>query len=61
MAAADTPCAPIRRSASASISAITIADFGRIRAALGWEPRVALRDGLARTLAYYREQLAHYL
>jgi UDP-glucose 4-epimerase len=37
------------------------ADFSRIRAALGWEPRVALRDGLERTLAYYRENLEHYL
>jgi len=37
------------------------ADYSRIRAALGWEPRVALRDGLARTLAYYRQHLAHYL
>jgi UDP-glucose 4-epimerase len=30
------------------------ADFSRIRDALGWEPRVTLRDGLARTLEYYR-------
>jgi len=37
------------------------ADHGRIRASLGWEPRVALREGLARTLAYYREHLKHYV
>jgi UDP-glucose 4-epimerase len=37
------------------------ADFGRIRAELGWEPRVPLKDGLARTLAYYRKYLPHYL
>lgn len=37
------------------------ADFGLIRSALGWEPRVSLKDGLARTLAYYRKFLAHYL
>jgi UDP-glucose 4-epimerase len=37
------------------------ADFGKIRAALGWEPRVPLREGLARTLAYYQEHLAHYI
>jgi UDP-glucose 4-epimerase len=37
------------------------ADSSRIRAALGWEPRVTLRDGLARTLAYYREHLKQYL
>ena len=37
------------------------ADFGRIRGALGWEPKVPLRDGLAQTLAYYREHLGRYL
>jgi UDP-glucose 4-epimerase len=36
-------------------------DFSRIRAALGWEPRIALREGLERTLAYYRQNLQHYL
>jgi len=36
------------------------ADFSRIRESLGWEPRIALRDGLARTLAYYRENLEQY-
>jgi UDP-glucose 4-epimerase len=30
------------------------ADFSRIRDVLGWEPRVTLREGLARTLEYYR-------
>ena len=37
------------------------ADFSRIRSLLGWEPRVSLRDGLARTLAFYREHLKHYI
>jgi UDP-glucose 4-epimerase len=37
------------------------ADFSRIRSTLGWEPRVSLRDGLARTLAFYREHLKHYV
>jgi UDP-glucose 4-epimerase len=37
------------------------ADFSRIRGALGWEPNVPLRDGLERTLAYYREHLRHYV
>jgi UDP-glucose 4-epimerase len=36
-------------------------DWSRIHAALGWEPRVPLREGLSRTLAYYREHLARYL
>jgi UDP-glucose 4-epimerase len=31
------------------------ADFSRIRAALGWEPKVPLREGLARTIAYYQQ------
>jgi nucleoside-diphosphate-sugar epimerase len=36
------------------------ADFGRIRRELGWEPRVSLRDGLSRTLQYYRAEARHY-
>jgi UDP-glucose 4-epimerase len=36
-------------------------DFSLIRSTLEWEPRVSLREGLARTLAFYREYLAHYL
>jgi UDP-glucose 4-epimerase len=37
------------------------ADFTRIRSQLGWQPRVTLRDGLERTLKYYREYLDRYL
>ncbi len=37
------------------------ADSAKLRAATGWQPRVRLREGLARTVAYYREHLAHYL
>ena len=37
------------------------ANFGRIRSSLGWEPRVSLRDGLAKTLIFYREHLGAYL
>jgi len=33
-------------------------DIGRARELLGWEPRVPLRDGLARTIAWFR---AHQL
>lgn len=36
------------------------ADDGLIRAVLGWAPVVDLREGLARTLAYYREHIARY-
>jgi UDP-glucose 4-epimerase len=35
-------------------------DYGRIQTALGWRPRTSLREGLARTLAYYREHHAQY-
>jgi UDP-glucose 4-epimerase len=35
-------------------------DYGRIQFKLGWRPRTTLRDGLARTLAYYREHHAEY-
>jgi UDP-glucose 4-epimerase len=37
------------------------ADFSRIRSVLGWEPKVPLREALVRTLAFYRENLDHYL
>jgi UDP-glucose 4-epimerase len=36
------------------------ADFSRIGSALGWEPRVPLAEGLARTIAYYRENHDKY-
>jgi UDP-glucose 4-epimerase len=36
-------------------------DYQLIESELGWAPRVSLEEGLARTLAYYREHLAHYL
>jgi UDP-glucose 4-epimerase len=37
------------------------ADSGKFRSATGWEPRVTLRDGLARAIRYYREHLEHYV
>jgi UDP-glucose 4-epimerase len=37
------------------------ADSTRIRTALGWAPRVGLREGLERTIAYYRSHKDHYL
>jgi len=36
------------------------ADYRRIQGKLGWRPQVPLREGLARTLAYYREYREHY-
>lgn len=37
------------------------ASFDKIRAELGWEPRIGLREGLSRTLEYFRINLRHYL
>lgn len=36
-------------------------DYRRIRNELGWQPRISLREGLARTLDYYKEHLEHYV
>jgi len=35
-------------------------NFSFIHDELGWEPKVGLREGLRRTLAYYQEHRAHY-
>jgi UDP-glucose 4-epimerase len=37
------------------------ADAAKIKTALGWEPRVTLDDGLARTIDFYRKHKDHYL
>jgi UDP-glucose 4-epimerase len=37
-----------------------VSDITKIRRLLGWEPRVSLRDGLARTVEFYRERRADY-
>lgn len=37
------------------------ADDALIRTTLGWKPRVALRDALKRTVAFYRRELPYYL
>jgi UDP-glucose 4-epimerase len=36
------------------------ADYGKIEIELGWAPRVPLREGLERSLAFYREHGEHY-
>ncbi len=35
-------------------------DYQLISGRLGWQPQVGLRDGLERTLAFYRDERAHY-
>ncbi len=35
-------------------------DISKIRRILGWEPRTPLREGLERTVAFYRVNKAHY-
>ncbi len=35
-------------------------DSTKIRTELGWQPKTPLREGLARTLAYYQEYRRHY-
>jgi nucleoside-diphosphate-sugar epimerase len=35
-----------------------LSDSSRARERLGWVPQVALRDGLERTAAWYRDRLA---
>jgi UDP-glucose 4-epimerase len=37
------------------------ADSRKFHAAVGWQPRVTLRDGLSASVDFYREHLAHYL
>jgi len=37
------------------------ADYSKIQATLGWRPQVSLREGLQRTLAYYRQHLPRYV
>jgi UDP-glucose 4-epimerase len=36
-------------------------DYRKIRSELGWQPRITLREGLTRTLAYFSEKLPAYL
>lgn len=36
------------------------ADYGKINRLTGWEPKVSLKAGLARTVAYYQENHSHY-
>jgi UDP-glucose 4-epimerase len=35
-------------------------DYTKIHTELGWQPQISLREGIARTLAYYRKYKEHY-
>ena len=35
-------------------------DYAKVHAALGWEPRVGLAEGIERSLAYFRDRRASY-
>ena len=37
-----------------------VSDITKIRGLLGWEPRVGLRDGLSRTVEFYRDRRSDY-
>lgn len=37
------------------------ADFSRIQSVLGWEPKTTLEESLSKTVAFYRQNLNHYL
>jgi UDP-glucose 4-epimerase len=37
-----------------------VSDIAKIRGLLGWEPTVSLREGLSRTVAFYRDRRAEY-
>ncbi len=36
-------------------------DYRRIRSKLGWRPMVGLRDGMTRSIDYFRQHLEHYI
>lgn len=36
-------------------------DPGKYKAAVGWQPKVSLHEGVARTLEFYKANLSHYL
>jgi len=53
-------CAPFPTDRKAIDIGDYYGDYNRIQRAIGWQPAVSLRDGLARTLDYYRACRAHY-
>lgn len=51
----DSPCEPVYEDPRAGDVRDSQADASKARAALGWEPEVAFREGLERTVAYFLE------
>ena len=51
-----TSATPLRKAEQPGEADRTCADITRARA-LGWEPRVPLREGLLRSIAYIREHV----
>lgn len=50
---------PLTRSAVQALSTETVCDISKIRATLGFEARIGLEEGIARTVRWYRQQSAH--
>ncbi len=36
-------------------------DYTKIERALGWAPKTSLRDGVSKTIEFYREHIERYL
>ncbi len=36
-------------------------DSTKFRSAVGWKPKTNLREGLAKTIAFYRQHMSHYV
>ena len=48
----------VRHARAQTLPPTTLVALGRIQRELGWTPRVALADGLQRTVTYYRAHVA---
>ena len=58
IAATGSPSRIVHRALPVDDPKVRQPDIARAREQLGWEPRVALADGLQSTIAYFREKLA---
>lgn len=52
--------APFSKERAAQEPGDFYSDITKIRSLVGWEPRTSLRDGLTKTLDYYRQHRDHY-